>query len=385
MRRDPANILFLSSFGNLRWGGQKSLYHLVTRLDRTAFKPYVVVPSDDGLARALSGKGVEGCVYDLPRLSPRSILRDLSALRFLLGLIDARGINLLHSDGPRNTFYAGLASRLRGIPLFWHVRAMDGDPYDRILCRLATRIVLVADALKDRFAGICSAEKLVTIHNGVDLDVFHCESGQALPEAWAIPPGRVVIASAGRLEPLKGQETLIAACGALKKAGADFHLLLVGETVDFAYERRCRQKALEIGIADRITFAGHSDDMASVLKAIDVFVLPSVIREAFPRSVIESMACGKPVIVTSGGGAPEALEEGRSGFVVPPSDPVTLAERLSRLAGDPALRKTMGAAARHRAETLFGVERNARVTQELYRFILEGRKRVGSHVQSLRA
>jgi len=385
MRRDPANILFFSSFGNLRWGGQKSLYHLVTRLDRSAFRPYVVVPSDDGLARALSEKGVEGCVYDLPRLSPRSILRDLSALRFLLGLIDSKGIDLLHTDGPRNTIYAGLAARLRGLPLLWHVRAMDGDPYDRILCRLATRIVLVADALKNRFAGLCSADKLVTIHNGVDLDVFRDVSGDAYPEAFAVPPGRLVIASAGRIEPLKGQETLIAACGALKNAGTDFHLLLVGETVDSSYERFCRQKALELGIADRITFAGHRDDMAFLLKGIDIFALPSAIREAFPRSVIEAMACGKPVVVTAGGGAPEAVEEGRSGFVVPPSDPFILAERLNRLAGDPALRKTMGAAARQRAETRFGLEQNAWMTQELYRSLLGGRKRVGSHVQSLRA
>jgi glycosyltransferase involved in cell wall biosynthesis len=385
MLREPSRILYFSSFGNLRWGGQKSLYHLVTRLDRSVFSPCVIVPSDDGLARALSEKGVEGCVYDLPRLSPRSILRDLSALRFLLRLIDEREIDLLHTDGPRNTFYAGLAARLRGLPLVWHVRAMDGDPYDRILCRLATRVILVADALRDRFAGICGADKLVTIHNGVDLDVFSRASGDAGPETRVIPPGRLVIASAGRIEPLKGQETLIAACGVLKNAGADFHLLLVGETVDSSYERLCKQKALEIGIADRISFAGHRDDMALLLKSIDVFVLPSAIREAFPRSVIEAMACGKPVVVTSGGGAPEAVEDGRSGFVVPPSDPFILAERLNRLAGDPALRKTMGAAARNRAETRFGLEQNARRTQDLYRSILEGRKRVGYRMQSLRA
>jgi glycosyltransferase involved in cell wall biosynthesis len=243
----------------------------------------------------------------------------------------------------------------------------------------------VADALRDRFAGICGADKLVTIHNGVDLDVFSDASGDEGPEAFAVPPGRLVIASAGRIEPLKGQETLIAACGVLKNAGTDFHLLLVGETVDSSYERFCRQKALELGIADRVTFAGHRDDMAFLLKGIDIFVLPSVIREAFPRAVIEAMACGKPVIVTAGGGAPESVEEGRSGFIVPPSDPIVLAERLSRLAGDTAMRKIMGAAARHRAEARFGLEQNARTTQELYRSLLGGRKRVGNHVQSLRA
>lgn len=384
MQRKPDRILYFSSFGNLRWGGQKSLFHLVTGLDRLAFRPSVVVPSEGGLARQLEEKGVEVCVIALPQVSPKCILRDLSALRLLLNVIDDRKIDLLHSDGPRNTLYAGLAARLRGLPLVWHARAMDADPYDRILCRLATRVVLVADALRDRFNGICNAEKLVTIHNGVDLDVFSGTSGVAWRESVPIPPGRLIIASAGRIEPMKGQETLIAAGGTLRKAGADFHILLAGETVDSSYERVCRQKAAELDISDRVTFMGHQDDMASVLKAIDIFVLPSAVREAFPRSVIEAMACGKPVIVTAGGGAPEALEDGRSGFVVPPSDPSTLSERLIRLAGEAALRKAMGASARHRAEELFSLERNVRKTQDLYRTLLTGRKNAGRCVQSVR-
>lgn len=385
MRRDPANILFFSSFGNLRWGGQKSLCHLVTRLDRSAFRPYVVVPSDDGLARQLARNGVDVRVCDLPRLSPGNSLRNLSALRSILGLIDSAGIDLLHTDGPRNTVYAGLAARLRGLPLLWHVRAMDGDPHDRFLCRLATRIVLVADALRDRFAGVCSPDKLVTIHNGVDLDAFSDAAGGDWRGELAVPPGRLVIASAGRIEPPKGQETLIAACGALRKTGVDVHLLLAGETVDSSYERDCRRTAVDLGISDRVTFTGHRDDMAFFLRGVDIFVLSSAIREAFPRSVIEAMACGKPAVVTAGGGAPEAVEDGISGFVVPPSDPVTLADRLSRLAGDGAMRRTMGAAARRRAEARFGLERNARKTQDLYRSLLERRKRVDAHVQSLRA
>lgn len=384
MPSDRQTVLYFSSFGNLRWGGQKSLYHLATRLDRSVFRPHVVVPSDGGLARKLAEKGVETCVFELPHLSPLCILRDLSALRFLLRLLDDRGVALLHTDGPRNTFYAGLAARLRGLPLVWHVRAMDSDPYDPILCRLATRVILVADALRERFSGVCRADKLVTIHNGVDLGLFSSMPGQACPESFALPPGRVIIGSAGRLEPQKGQITLIETCGVLSGTGADVHLVLVGESTDSSYERLCRRKAAEFGIADRVTFAGHRDDMTAVLQAMDVFVLPSMIREAFPRAVIEAMACGKPVIVTSGGGAPEAVERDRTGFVVPPGDSLALAGRLRLLVENPALRRTMGVAARRRAEDRFGLEKNALRTQDLYRSLLAGKKHADRHVQSLR-
>jgi glycosyltransferase involved in cell wall biosynthesis len=369
---DRKNILYLSSFGNFRWGGQKSLYHLATRLDPVSYRPHVIVPSEDGLSRALRSKGVEVTVFDLPQVAPRTALQALRAMKFLLDRIHAGGIDLIHTDGPRNTFYAGFAARLKGIPLVWHVRAMDSDRYDGLLCRLATRIILVADALRERFGG---AGKCVTIHNGVNLDEFHA-GRSALPAELGIPPGRLVIGCTGRIEPYKGQKSLIEACKALKQAGVDFHLLLVGETVEHSYEQACRSTAASLGIETRVTFAGHRDDMARLLGAVDIFALPSVIREAFPRSVIEAMASGRPVVVTRGGGAPEAVEEGMSGFVVGPGDPASLADRLLRLATDDEMRREMGAAARQRAETFFSLTENARKTQDVYQSLLGGNGRV---------
>jgi glycosyltransferase involved in cell wall biosynthesis len=372
---DRKNILYLSSFGNFRWGGQKSLYHLATRLDPVSYRPHVIVPSEDGLSRVLRGEGVGVTVFELPQVAPRTALQALRAMRFLLDRIHAEGIDLIHTDGPRNTFYAGIAARLKGIPLVWHVRAMDGDRYDGLLYRLATRIILVADALRERFRGAAGAVKCVTIHNGVNLDEFHAGCS-ALPAELGIPPGRLVIACTGRIEPYKGQKSLIEACKALKQAGVDFHLLLVGETVEHSYEQVCRSTAASLGIEKRVTFAGHRDDMARLLAAVDVFALPSVIREAFPRSVIEAMASSKPVVVTRGGGAPEAVEEGISGFVVGPGEPAPLADRLLRLATDDAMRREMGKAARQRVETLFSLEENARKTQDVYQSLLGGNGRV---------
>ncbi|OPY09134.1 MAG: Capsular glucan synthase [Syntrophaceae bacterium PtaB.Bin038] len=101
-------------------------------------------------------------------------------------------------------------------------------------------------------------------------------------------------------------------------------------------------------------------------------VLPSLSGEAFPRAVIEAMACGKPVVATDVGGTREAVDEGVTGYVVPPDDAGNLAERIELLLADDAVRAAMGEAARRRAEERFSVGKNARATERLYRDILNG-------------
>ena len=104
------------------------------------------------------------------------------------------------------------------------------------------------------------------------------------------------------------------------------------------------------GIADRVRFMGHRSDVAEVLSAADIAVLPSLSGEAFPRAVIEAMAMGRPVVATDVGGTREAIVEGVTGFVVSPGDAEALADRIGRLAGNEAMRAAMGQAARRRAE-----------------------------------
>ena len=113
----PKNILYFSSFGNLRWGGQKSLYHLVTRLDRQKYSPVVLLPSDEDFAEALRAQGVEVVIHQLPPIGLFNIFKCFSSIRYLLSLIETQKIALMHTDGPRNTFYAGIVSWLNGLPV----------------------------------------------------------------------------------------------------------------------------------------------------------------------------------------------------------------------------------------------------------------------------
>lgn len=377
MPSDRHTILYFSSFGNLRWGGQKSLYHLATRLDRSTFRAHVVVPCEDGLADALRKAGIGVTVLDLPPVAlgnARRVSRALSAVHELIGRLDAR---VVHTDGPRNTLYAGLAARLRKRPLVWHIRASDRDPYDRLLYGLSSRVVLVARSLRSRFDWVAGDGKFTVIYNGVDTREFTADSdpSRGLMARLGIDGRRVLIATFTRLEPSKGQIHLIEACAALRHIGADFHIVVAGEIADRAYCAHCRRRAQELGIGDRVAFTGHIDGAARFLAEVDIVAGCSVSGEAFPRATIESMAAGRPVVVTAVGGAPEAVAEGVTGYVVAPGNVEALRVRIVHLVQDAGLRKRMGDAARRRAETLYSIDGNVQKTESLYGEVLEGMSR----------
>lgn len=367
MRSEPIRVLYFSSFANFRYGGQRSLYHLVCNLDREAFRPHVIVPAEGELAERLRARNVAVSAVDLPRIAPGRAVACWRALRRIRTLIREGGFRIVHTDGPRNTLYGGVAAALAGIPLVWHIRSSDRDPYDRLLCRLCTKLVLVADALRQRFDFASQEGKFVTIHNGVDLEEFRAAGGPPLPEGLESRNREAVLACAGRVEPMKGQACLVEAVGKIGEGRRTLRVLLCGEITDGRYREYCEEIGRRCGIADRVRFLGHRPDIAAVLSAADLVVMPSLSGEAFPRAVIEAMALGKPVVATDVGGTREAIQEGVTGYVVPPDDADALADRIGRLLADDAVRAAMGAAARRRAEERFSIEKNARATERLYR------------------
>jgi len=371
MRAEPIRILYFSGFANFRYGGQRSLYHLVCNLDGRAFHPHVIVPGEGELAEKLRARGVAVSAVDLPGITPGSAPGCWRALQRSLSIMRKGRFELLHSDGPRNTLYGGIASVLTGVPLVWHIRTSDRDPWDRLLYALCSKIILVADSLRGRFGFARDDGKFVTIHNGVDLEEFRVgeDTGGVLHECGC-GMGDIVVGCFGRVEATKGQAYLIEAVATAMERHPAMRLLLCGEISDERYRGQCEQIARRSGVADRVMFLGHRDDVVRFLSASDIVVLPSVCGEAFPRAIIEAMALGKPVVATDVGGTREAIFDGVTGFVVSPRDPGALADRIDRLAGNEAMRLSMGRAAQCRAEALFCIEKNVLATEKLYREVL---------------
>jgi glycosyltransferase involved in cell wall biosynthesis len=318
------------------------------------------------LAQTLAARKIDVHVLDLPKVAVDRMHDVAASLYRLSSLIDQKEVDILHTDGPRNTFYAGLIGRLKRKPVVWQVRAFDRDPYDRLLYHMCSKLILVADSLRSRFSFCTDARKLVTIHNGVDLERFKPPGSESRgSEASAKTPG-LTIATVGRVEAQKGLLTLLDACRWLKAADRPFTLRSAGEITDRSYFKRCQEFCWTEGISAHVEFLGPVHPIQGLLTSADVFVLPSAGAEAFPRTVIEAMACGKPVVVTDAGGACEAVVNGHTGFVVPARNPLDLADRLLALFEDKDLRESMGRAGRIKAEKFFGIEKNTEQTLRVY-------------------
>ena len=178
----------------------------------------------------------------------------------------------------------------------------------------------------------------------------------------AVPHEGFVLGAVGRLDPQKGFDVALEALALLPGV----RLVLVGEGGARA-DLVARAEAL--GVAARVTFTGWSEDVRSHLAGVDVLVLPSR-SEGFPLTIVEGMLAGLPVVATRVGSVAEAVRDGDTGLLVGADDPVGLAAALRLLAGDPALRRRLGARGREVAAASFTVKVMARAYEALYAEVL---------------
>jgi glycosyltransferase involved in cell wall biosynthesis len=218
--------------------------------------------------------------------------------------------------------------------------------------RDADGFVAMSRRIRDEMvnAGI-APERVALIPHGVDTERFR-PAGPGEKEALRASlglPGGVLAAFTGRLLRGKGLQTLVAAFAKVAAAGADsdLHLVLVGSGAGQALsvEEPLRAEVRELGLGDRVIFAGRVDAVEGHLKAADFFVFPSVF-EGLGISLVEAAACGLPAVASRTGGIVDVVDEGRSGLLVTPGRADELAAGMVSLAGDASLRQRMGERAR---------------------------------------
>jgi len=225
---------------------------------------------------------------------------------------------------------------------------------ERLLARLPGTIVNVCEAERDLAlsAGVGRAERHVVIHNGMPE-----RPELPLAEPQRAPPHVVMVA---RFEPQKDHGTLLRAAAQL--TAVPWTLTLVG---DGPLRAGVESLARSLGIAERVRFAGALTDVAPLLARAQAFALTTR-WEGFPRSILEAMRAGLPVLASTVGGVHEAVQDGETGLVVAPGDVDATATALARLLRDPALRGRLGAAGRARYLASFTFDRMAAATLPLY-------------------
>ena len=252
----------------------------------------------------------------------------------------------------------------------WRQGALSGSfLLDRLVSRCVDRVIAVSDAAR-RFlidGKGYPADKIVVVPNGRDLSVFspgaHREMGRKdLGLDDAVP----VVGVVGRLETQKGHTYLLQAWPAVVRELPDARLLIVGDgSLRGALERQAR----ELGITENVVFTGFRSDVARMLDTIDALVLPSL-YEGMPLTAIEASAMARPVVATAVDGTPEVIEDGVTGYLVPPANPEALGRALARVLGDRDRAAAMGRAGRDRVLARFSLETQVEATARVYRAVV---------------
>jgi glycosyltransferase involved in cell wall biosynthesis len=186
--------------------------------------------------------------------------------------------------------------------------------------------------------------------------------GGDAPAPRCPPSSEVVLGVAGRLIVLKGIGYLLDAAAVLQREFPSLRVEIAGSG---AQRRELEQKAEELGLASSVRFLGWVDDLASVLPRWDVLVMPSL-EEGFPIAALDAMAAGLPVVGSAVGGVPELVEDGKTGWLVPPRDVEALASRIRLLLNNPEQRLAMGAAAQRRVRDHFSLAQMVESFGKLY-------------------
>ncbi|HZZ83169.1 MAG TPA: glycosyltransferase [Anaeromyxobacteraceae bacterium] len=308
---------------------------------------------------------------------------DLLGFMLRLGaLVRKERPDVLHSylGGP-NVFAALLKPLFPSLKVVWGIRSAMSDlsAYDRVT-RMSPRLEVLASAGADaiiansdaarRQAAAAGMEerKIEVISNGIDTTLFSPDlDGRArLRGEWGVPEGAPLIGMVARLDPVKNHSLFLKAAALAAGACPSARFVCVGDGAP-EYRRALERLGLELGLAERLIWAGRRKATSAVYSALEVAVLSSD-SESFPNVVAEAMACGTPVVVTDTGDA--SVIVGDTGAVVPRQDPAALSAGILGLLGRG--REQASARARSRIEQAYSEELLVERTERVLQRVLQG-------------
>ena len=344
-------------------GGQNQVLVTVLGLRALGHRTALVAhPSGELRRRAEEG-------LDFFPLAPRTEM-DLAAAWRLSRLLKELRPDVVHAHDPHGVAMAAIALSMSTLPtrprliasrrVDFHLRgsALSRWKYRQVDCFIcaseAIRTMLVGDGVAKR--------RTVTVHEGIDLARVKAAPPAELHQELWLPHDAPIVGNVAALVPHKGQKYLIDAVARLLRDEPDTRVVIAGEgELQAALVQQIRHHHLE----KHVILAGFRPDILSLHKAFDVFVLSSV-TEGLGTSLLDAMACARPVVATSVGGIPEVVVDGETGFLVPPRDPEALAAAIGRLISDRGLREKMGAAGLERVQNTFSAEHMVRNTLRVY-------------------
>lgn len=401
-------ILFVHHRSELG-GAPTSLSYIIRSLDRDTFEPHVYCPPGPAadlfreagatvhLGTVAGFTHIWASVYRGRRwlLFLREIARLPIHIAVFNRVLSQTHFDIVHlNDSP--PIVAGVLARLRGIPVFWHLRSALPDHDDgvrsrfirAVLRRVAAQTIAINEDVSRSF-DVGS----VVVPNTVDLELFRPGSREEARRQLGLDPHRPVVTFFGFLYPSKGFQEFIDAAAELRRRNTDATFMIVGGAVrgeEFFeapagrilrvlglarnYDRETRQLITRLGLGDCLTLVPFTRDTALRYRASEVVVSPSRGPE-LGRPVIEAAAAGRPVVATGSRGGGGVLVPGVTGILCEHTVPA-IAEAVSSLLADPAHAAELGTAARRHAEAHFDAAINTRRIEAIYKRTVQHRARI---------
>lgn len=380
------NILYLHA-GAEMYGADKILLELVTGLDKSKYRPIVILPEHGILVEKLKEAGIETYVVDYPILrrkyfnvkgivsyathyvsSSKKILRLLKDKKIKIDIVHVNTTAVLEGIYIKKKLHA---------KLLWHVHEIILKPrmiykfISYLIGRYADECIVVSKAVRSHLidSKLVDPKKIKVIYNGVDSNIFSpTVENDYLMQEWEIPRNAIKVGVIGRLNAWKGQSDFLDATEPLLDEYENLYLFVIGSP--FAGQEwrtdELKKRISQNKHSDRIVFSEFRKDNAAVHNFLDILVLPSTNPDPLPTVVLEAMASGKPVVGYAHGGICEMVVDGKSGSLAKVNDPTDLSVKINELVSSREKRVRFGSTARKRQLENFSLGSFIEKFEEMY-------------------
>lgn len=368
------NILYLHA-GAEMYGADKVLLDLITNLDKTKFKPFVVLPSEGVLAEKMKENGIFVQVMDYPIMRRKYfnvkgvfsyIFNFVKYSRKLTKFSKIHGIDIVHSNTAA-VMEGCYVSKKINAPQLWSIHEIIQSPEimykftSKVISKYAALTITDSNAVKVHLekSGYFGKNPPQVIYNGVDSQRFNPSiNPEYLYEEWNIPKDAKIIGMMGRVNSWKGQHDFLQAAEIVMEKDQSVYTVMIGSSFvgEEWREEQLRKEIASSSYRDRIIFVGYRTDSEAIYKLLDIFVLPSTRPDPLPTVVLEAMATGKPIVGYRHGGVCEMVEDGYNGLLAEVKNTADLADKIMTLLTDHELLKLMGENSRERLLTHFSLQ-----------------------------
>lgn len=294
---------------------------------------------------------------------------DLAALFQLILLIRKIRPHIIHTHSSKDSWLAGLAGRLLGVPVVRtrHVSIPVSGNMLNWVYLLPKRILTTADLIRRMLIEqkVCKEGRVSVLPTGVDLAAFDDRlSGEPFRAEFGLSGETLAVGLIAQLRNSKGHGHFFAAARILRDKGVSARFFVVG---DGESRDIIRGEAERLGLLDgTVRFLGYRTDIPAIMAGLDLLVIASTRTEGIPQVALQAMAMRLPIVGTDIGGVPEVILPGGAGVVIPPGDPEALSASIEALLGDPERRRRMGESGKKYVLENYSLAHMIEETERLY-------------------